>query len=467
MNNHRRLMLQAALGLPACAAGLGSMASLLPGSAAAAAPHDYKALVCLFMGGGNDSHNWVIPTHSSDWRAYSIARAGLALPQASLRALSRSTLQDAGRSFAMPSDLSPLWQLYEQGEMAVMANVGPLLRPTSKADFQAQAALPPKLFSHNDQQSTWQAMAPEGATSGWGGRLADPLAASNAQPLFTSVSTAGNFVFLSGSRVTQYQMGLQGAVEIAALRRSNTLGSSNIASALRRGQTDLGSNLFQGEVSRVLARSVEAERALMAAMAGQPMPVLPANVITTSQGSMLQLDRLPLAQQLRSVARMMACSQALGMRRQIFMVSMGGFDTHAQQRRDEPALMAGVAHSVAWFMSELRRQGLSEKMTLFTASDFGRTLTSNGSGSDHGWGSHHFVAGGAVRGGQIYGRFPSLELGSPDEIGSGRLLPSTSVAQYASTLGRWMGASHDNLVAAAPGLSNFSQTDLGFLPPAG
>lgn len=463
MNLHRRTVLQAALGLPACTAGLSALASLLPNQAQAAAANDYKALVCLFMAGGNDSHNWLIPTHAADWRNYSAARTDLALPAAGLRQLSRASLQDAGRSFAMPADLAPLWQLYEQGELALVANVGPLLRPTTKADYQAGAGLPAKLFSHNDQQSTWQAMAPEGATSGWGGRLGDGLSALNAQPEFTSVSTAGNLVFLSGQRVTQYQMGLDGAVEIPALRRSNTLGSTAVAAALRRSQSDVGNSVFQAEVSRVLKRSVEAERALMSAMAGQPAPVLGASSIVTSTGGALALNRLPLAQQLRAVARMMACGQALGMRRQIFMVSVGGFDTHSQQRRDEPALMAGVAHSTAWFMAEMRRQGLADKVTLFSASDFGRTLTSNGSGSDHGWGGHHFVAGGAVKGGQIYGRFPDLQLGSPDEVGSGRLLPSTSVAQYAATLGRWMGAGPAALAAALPGLANFTHTDLGFV----
>ncbi len=441
-------------------AGLGAMAAQSANAADTAGP--YKALVCLFMAGGNDSHNWLVPTDSGSYSDYLAARRELAWPAGKLLRLSNNT-QGSGRSFGMPEELQPLQALYEAGRCAVVANVGTLERPTTKAEFLAGNNLPSKLFSHNDQQSTWQSLSPEGARSGWGGRMGDLLMSANQNPVFTAVSAAGNAVFLSGSAVTQYQVGAGGPVGVAALDKPWLHGSNTAAAALRRAVVAPGNNDFQAEYSRVMQRSLDTSSRLQAALASTPVLALPSVPIALPGAASLALDRDNLARQLRVVAQMVAAAPRLGMRRQVFMVNIGGFDSHVNQMRDQPLLMARVAHAVNWFFSALDGQGLGSNVTLFTASDFGRTLNSNGQGSDHGWGSHHFVLGGAVKGRQIYGKFPSLALGGADDVGSGRLLPSTSVQQYAATLGRWMGLSNTELATVLPGLGNFSSSNLGFL----
>lgn len=437
-------------------ATLAAMAGLATHSARAA-NGDYKALVCLFMAGGNDSHNWLVPTDSDSYADYARGRSNLALAQSALTPLSSAPSQPSGRSFALARDLEPLRGLYEQGELAFVSNVGPLENPTSKADFAAGRNLPAKLFSHNDQQANWQSMSPEGARAGWGGRIADLLMDLNGQPLFTTVSAAGNHILLSGLQCKQYQINPAGPVGINGLTRPSTLGSSEVAAVMRSLQREAGTNAFQSSYSQVVQRSDEAYRLLSQAAGQVSMPPLraPEHAVSTT-GQPVDLTTLPLARQLRAVTQMMASHGTLGMKRQIFMVSMGGFDTHANLLRDQPLLMAGVASAVRAFMDDLRVLGLHDKVTLFSASDFGRTLTTNGSGSDHGWGSHHFVAGGAVRGRDIYGRFPNLALGGADDVGSGRLLPGISVVEYAAALGNWFGVSNSDLATVLPNFGNFA-----------
>jgi len=445
------------------AAGLAGIGALSAHSAASAATSDYKALVCLFMAGGNDSHNWLVPVDAGSYAEYRSARGDLAMPLQGLSALTRAPRQAVGRQFAMPAELDPLRELYESGQLALVANVGPLERPTTRADFEAGRRLPPRLFSHNDQSSNWQSMGPEGARSGWGGRIGDALVSANPHPIFTTVSAAGNAVFLGGGSVAAYQIGAVGPVGMGGLRDSSTLGSTQVSEALRQTLFAAGSSPFQADLARVNKRSVDAYALMSSTLSTVQVGALPDQTRSLPNGGSLQLSSLPLAQQLRAVAQTIAAGRQLGMRRQVFMVSMAGFDTHGSQKRDQPALMAAVAQSTAWFLSAVRDQGLADAVTLFSASDFGRTLTSNGDGSDHGWGSHHFVAGGAVRGRDIYGRFPTLALGSADEVGSGRLLPSASVTEYGASLARWMGVSNADLATVFPGIGNFGSQDMAFI----
>jgi uncharacterized protein (DUF1501 family) len=430
-------------------AGLGTLAAE---RAQAADTTGYRALVCLFMTGGSDMHNWVVPTDTSGYADYAKVRAELTWPAPKLQALT-STTQASGRTFGMPTDLAPLSSWYESGRAAVLANVGTLVRPISKAEFQAGGAgVPTKLFSHNDQQSMWQSLAPEGAPSGWGGRMGDLLMSANGQPIFTTVAANGNAVFLTGSSVFQYQVGADGPIGVNALTSSWLMGSTSVAPTLRRVLLSKGSNDFQAEHTRIMQRSIDTTTSLRNAINATAIGALPAAMAGDS-----------LAKQLRIVAQMIAAGPGLGMKRQVFMVSIGGFDSHAHQMRDQPGLMARVANSVDWFLRSLDGVGMVNNATLFTASDFGRTLTSNGAGSDHGWGSHHFIAGGAVRGREIYGQFPVTALGTATDVGSGRLLPTTSVTEYAATLGRWMGLSDSELLTVLPNLGNFSNTNLGFV----
>lgn len=471
MNASRRQLLRAAGALAAALPGARAPLSLsLAGLAAMAAQSSraantgggYRALVCLFMNGGSDSHNWVLPIDATGYAQYSAARGDLAWPAARLQAIS-STRQAAGRAFGMPVELQPLRNWYEAGRAAVLANVGPLLRPLTKAEFQAGTNLPPKLFSHNDQQSIWQSLYPEGAASGWGGRMGDLLMAANAYPVFTALSASGNAIFLSGNQVTQYQVSGDGPVAVKGLSASWMFGSNALKPILQRVITRGGQSDFDTEYGRVMQRSIDTAATLQTALAGVSVPELSTTAVTLGAAPAITPANESLARQLRLVARLIGAGQQLGMQRQVFMVSIGGFDSHNGQMAQQPALMARVALSVDYFLGALQSLGLLNNVLLFTASDFGRTLVSNGDGSDHGWGSHHFVAGGAVKGRDIYGTFPVTATGTADDVGSGRLLPSTSVTQLAATLGGWMGLSAAEQAMVLPGLGNFSSTPLGLV----
>ena len=458
----------------ALAGGLGAMAQAA--RAAAVAPNDYKALVCLFMYGGNDGHNWVVPLDTAHHALYRDARGGyadegeggLALRPSALTEIDPGTGQASGRRFGMAKELAALTALYGAGRAAVVANVGPLLRPTTKAQFDDEVGLPPKLFSHNDQQSIWQASAPEGASHGWAGLMADLFVQHNSNPVFTSVSATGNTVLLAGRDVVQYQVGPNGSVTMRGLGEGDDqVQASYVAPAsIRTLLADAGSGALRKELVRIMQRSIMADVTFRAKVMSMPMAELPA----LSYGAMPgghpgQLADDPLAKQLRTVARIVRANGALGMKRQVFMVSIGGFDNHDALSREQPALMRRVAESINWFHDALGAE-LQDKVTLFTASDFGRTLASNGKGSDHGWGAHHFAVGGAVRGGRIVGSFPRTTLSTPDDdnpddMGSGRLLPSTSVEQFAATLGRWFGVPDADLDGVLPNLRQFSQRDIG------
>lgn len=428
-----------------------NLAAMGSTAAESASAEDYKALVCVFLFGGNDQTNTVVPYDTAAFNAYTSVRAGIARPLAELRPLGPVASQE-GRNFALPVELDPLAQLYKDGQLAIVANVGPLFTPTTRTQFQnASVPLPPKLFSHNDQQSVWQSTGAEGTTAGWGGRLADALFGGNAKQSFTAVSAAGTAVFLSGQTTLQYQVGVNGPVAISGLTGS-LFGASPLANqTLQQLITAARPTLLEHEYNRVTARSIAAQGELSTALAAAP-------ALTTSfpTGN-------PLADQLRMVPRLIGVRHALGMKRQVFFVSQGGYDTHDFQLRDQPALHAALAGALAAFHQATVELGVADRVTAFTASDFGRTLTSNGDGSDHGWGSHHFVLGGAVRGGTVYGRFPTVALNTPEDLGSARLLPSTSVDQYAATLGKWLGVSDSDLGTIAPNLANFSVRDLGFL----
>lgn len=467
MNASRREFLRAGSGLLAAAsqpgmafhvptalglAGLGAMAAH---SAHAADVSGYKALVCLFMTGGSDQHNWIVPTDATGYADYARVRQELAWPRGQLLPIT-STNQGSGRSFGMPLELQPLQSLYEAGRCAVVANVGPLEQPLTQAEYLAGGTgLPSKLFSHNDQQSTWQALAPEGAPSGWGGRMGDLLASSNAYPVFTAVSAAGNAVFLSGSSVIPFRVGTDGPLAVRGLGEPWLHGSATASDALARALKMDGGNLYQAEVRRAVQRSLDTTATLQSALQASPVAALPTALVTLPSGARISLAGDPLAMQLRMVARMIAAAPRLGMRRQVFMVQVGGFDSHSNQMRDQPLLMARIAQSAAWFYTTLAGLGMAGSATLFTASDFGRTLVSNGDGSDHGWGSHHLVLGGLVKGRAIHGRFPVTALGTADDVGSGRLLPTTSVAQLAASLGGWMGLNATELRTVLPTLGRF------------
>jgi uncharacterized protein (DUF1501 family) len=441
-------------------AGLGAMAS--QSSHAADSSGGYKALVCLFMNGGNDSHNWIVPVDATGYASYAAARQELTVTSDRLRSIA-TVGQDTGRAFGVPLELEPLRKWYGSGQLGFVSNVGPLVRPMTRSQYLSGAEAPAKLFSHNDQASTWQSLAPEGAASGWGGRMGDLFHAANSYPVFTAISAAGNAVFLSGTSVTQYQVSLDGPVAITPLSSGSLFGAANGSALLQRTISSNAGGTIGAEYAAVTQRAIQYQSILASALAGVAVPAIPTTTINVPTGGTTTLDKDSLARQLRVVAQMIVAGQKLGMRRQVFMVSMGGFDTHANQMRDQPWLMTRVAQSTDYFLSALSALGVLDNVVLFSGSDFGRALLSNGSGSDHGWGGHHFVAGGPVHGGAIHGRFPNVALGSGDDIGSGRLLPAYSVSQYAAPLGRWFGLSAGELNTVLPGLSNFNSEALAFV----
>ncbi|MFM2397969.1 MAG: hypothetical protein RL341_126, partial [Pseudomonadota bacterium] len=359
---------------------------------------------------------------------------------------------NAGRKFALPKEMAPLKGIWDAGKLAVLANVGPLAVPTTPTQFRnAAVPLPPKLFSHNDQQSIWQASAPEGASYGWGGRLGDLFANGNANGIFTANSISGSTIWLAGQTVVAYQLSTQGSIRISAINGS-VFGSNTASAAVKSLITTGGNHLFAQDHANTTARSINADVTLATAL--MSVPDLP---IPEGANNML-------AAQLRVVARVIAARNTLGVKRQVFFVELGGFDTHDSQLDRLPVLHARVASALKYFYDAMNTLQVANQVTTFTASDFGRTLTSNGDGSEHGWGGHHFIMGGAVRGKRYYGSFPQMGLGNADDVGSGRTVPTTSVDQYAATLARWFGVTTDSdMRLVLPNIGEFSNTNLGFM----
>ena len=426
------------------------------GEAAAATASDYKALVCVFLFGGNDYANTLPPYDQASYNLYAAARQNLAHPRATLAAtlLNPSTALAGGRQYALSPTMAPLVPIFDAGRMAVVLNVGTLVQPTTKAQYTANSVrLPPKLFSHNDQQSYWQASNPEGATSGWGGRLGDLLQSGNGTATLTCINATGNAVFLSGRTAIPYSVGTTGP--IALLNNGSTLfGSTAAASTLRTLMTGTNANMFANEHATVSRRALDTYAQINAALAGAPAANFP--LFPTGNN---------LASQLQIVARLISVSQELGAKRQVFFVSQGGFDLHDNLLAQHPGLLGNVANAIRAFYDTTVALGVADRVTTFTGSDFGRTLQSNDDGSDHGWGGMHFVAGGAVNGRRFYGTPPAIGNNTPDDVGQGRLLPTISVDQYASTLASWFGVSASNMSTVLPNIGNYNPStwNLGFV----
>lgn len=433
-----------------------NLAALAEASAATAS--DYKAIVCVFLYGGNDYANTLVPYDAPSYNLYQQLRPTLAYQRAALGATALTPVSmptdSAGlaRQYALAPELAPLTPLFNAGKMAVVLNVGTLVQPTTKIQYiNKSVPLPPKLFSHNDQQSVWQSSAPEGATSGWGGRMGDLFQAGNGNATFTCVNVSGNAIFLSGAGAVQYQVAVNGSVPLAGLKNP-LFGSSTCSDALRTLITTQRTALLENEYSRIMRRSLDANDVLTSALSGStPATAFPPNN--------------SLADQLKMVARMIANASTIGAKRQVFFVSLGGFDNHDGLLTIHPNLLTNVANALSAFYNATVELGVSEKVTTFTASDFGRTLSGNNDGSDHGWGSMHFVLGGAVNGQRYYGTAPVVANNGPDDVGQGRLLPTTSVDQYAATLGRWLGISDANLLTLLPNLGNYTMSTrtIGFV----
>ena len=440
------------------------------GEAAAFNATDYKALVCIFMNGGNDYANTVVNYDPTTHGLYSGIRTNIALSRDALAAtaLNPTTPLSGGVQYALHPAMTGLAGLFNAGQAAVQLNVGPLVMPITRQQYNARSVpTPPKLFSHNDQQSVWQSSAAEGSPSGWGGRIGDLVLSNNANStsLFTCISVTGNAVFLSGNSALSYQVGTGGPVRIRALNDSRVYDSEMVRAAITALAVQERTHRLEKEYNLVTGRANGAFTQVSGALAS--MPATGPAYATFPTGN-------NLADQLKIVARLIAARGDLGTKRQVFFVSMGGFDLHDNLITGQTTLMDRLSKAMTAFYQATFELGVADKVTAFTASDFGRTLTSNGDGSDHGWGSHHLVVGGAVRGKAFYGKAPPVSVGNSNtdafdqwHVGQGRLLPSTSVDQYAGTLATWFGVQGTEMNNILPNLNNFNSTDyprdMGFM----
>ena len=426
-------------------------ALLAAGAAGAQTSGDFKALVCINLIGGNDQSNTVVPVGTAEYNAYVAARPTLALPRSQLLALAPTGY--SGQPLALHNSLAAIKPLFDQGRVALLANVGPLAVPITKAqwnDGRPLVPVPAQLTSHSDQTGAWQTGLPDRPSeTGWLGRIGDLTAAAYnpGSGVSIAMSMAGNNIMQAGDSTIQYQLTSQGAVRVNAL--SDLYGSAAGATALRRLMTDPRTHLFENELSKVSARAIAGEALVSSALAGVTLPVaFPAT---------------NLGRQLQMVARMIAARGPLAQRRQLFFVQQGGFDFHDNLLNDQARLLKELADAMAAFQAAMTALGTAPSVTAFTTSEFGRALQHNGRGSDHGWGGHHFVMGGAVLGNRVYGRMPTVALGGPEDAGQGRLIPKTAVDQYAATLARWFGVGDSNLATVVPNLGRFSTPNLGFL----
>ena len=428
----------------------------------------YRALVCIFLQGGNDGHGTVIATDAGSFSAFTQARSGapgLAYAMGNLLPITLKTPQ-SGRSFALNPYLTGVQNLFNAGRAAIIANTGTLIAPTTKTQIQASSVpLPASLYSHFDQTAAWQAITADGGSAihtGWGGAMADLIESMNSNAAFTCISTAGNTLFLSGQTSFQLNVTAAGPIPISGLTQplfGQQTGSNALASILTADET----NLFAKEYEVIVNRSTAAQALLASSMlpagvggvADPPQYLDPITNKLTNNG---------LASSLQTVARIIGGRSSLGVNRQIFYVQLGGFDTHDNQAPQHARLLTQLGQALEYFDSIMTTAGLNDQVTTFTASDFGRTLTANSDGTDPGWGSHHIVTGGAVQGQDMYGNYPVIGSNQANDMGAGRLIPTTAVEQYAGTLARWLGLSDSQIKQVFPNFANFGSTPyLGFM----
>jgi uncharacterized protein (DUF1501 family) len=454
---------------------------------------DYKALVCIFLAGGNDSNNLIVPTITSEYNNYAAIRTPvLALPQSSLLPISPTNFD--GHDYGLHPCCPQLQTLFGQGRLAILFNTGTLVYPITRAQYQSgSVAKPPQLFSHADQVTQWQTSVPDQPPlTGWGGRCADLLnAVEPTAPISLSVTLAGANTFEVGNVVSQYSVSTSGAVSLQGVSGARLQALTNI---LGLPYPNLQSSAYAGVANHAINTGSLLNTAILATAdpSGSqqfwttPFPGSGTFQVTTpTSGTKFSSS---LGPQLKMIARLIEAgsraagspSNGFGMLRQIFFCSVGGYDLHSGQT-DEPTggsvlngahanLFAELSQCMNAFQAAMDQIGtmhsdpyFAQRVTAFTCSDFGRTFPANGQGSDHGWGSHHLIMGGAVHGNQTYGTFPTLTVNGPDDTSTGRWIPTTACDQYFATLATWFGVDNSNLPTVFPNLGRFSSTNIGFI----
>ncbi|MDH3430742.1 MAG: DUF1501 domain-containing protein [Gammaproteobacteria bacterium] len=419
-----------------------------------AAPFDdYRALVCVFLHGGNDSFNMLVPNTTAEYNVYAASRQNLAVTRQDLLPINPRSQTPGTAPFGLHPSMGGIQTLFEAGNAAFVANLGPLVEPTTKTQYQQKSVLlPSQLFSHNDQQSQWHSLKGAGTSkTGWAGRIADLIRTNVAgQRMATNASLNGTSLFQSAEHTIAYVMGQSGPLQFEGFSDDpdNILYDQKLA--FQRIVAAQYSSIYERGFAEIQRRAIDSADTVAAAIASAPVMT---TVFPNSQ----------LGRQLETVARLIGSRDQLQMQRQIFFVGIGGFDSHDDQNQNQPGLLAGVSEAMAAFYAATVEIGAADSVTAFTQSDFGRTLTSNGDGTDHAWGGNQLVVGGAVNGQDIYGTYPVLQIGGEDDVGGGRMIPTTSADQYAATLARWFGIPDVDLDIVAPHIDNFVQRDLGFM----
>lgn len=410
---------------------------------------DYKALICLFLYGGNDGNHLLLPYDTADYALYTKARGNLALNRDTVLPVSPNNTN--GRRFALHPAFTRTKAMFDAGQVALLANTGPLIVPTTKDQYSKKSVpLPSNLFSHSDQQTAWQtdSFNPTLVRGGWGGRMLERLVdAGSANRGYSCVSVTGSALWGSGDMgLMPYRVPSSGQFGLESYKPG---GTDPLSVALTGLINEPRSDLFEAAWLQSLKRATDNQRVLADALKG-------ANAATA-------FPNTELGGQMAMIAKLIRVRGALGLTRQCFFCSLGGFDTHGEgQLVEQQQKFAQIDAAVSAFMAEIAALGLSKQVTLFTASDFGRTLVSNSRGSDHGWGNHHLVYGGAVQGGKLHGRFPDHTVGGQDDIGGGNWIPSLALDQFGAELGRWFGTSGTVLPEVFPQMANFD-TQLGLM----
>jgi len=447
----RRGFLRDAIRSVSAMGALGALSKFGELNAMATGAPGYQALVCIFLAGGNDGHNTVIPvqTAQQNYGLYSAGRGALALPQASLL-----PIHNGSDVYGLHPMLPEIQSLYNAGHAAVLANVGMLVKPINRTIYNTNntSILPNALFSHSDQAGQWQSSIPTGlGSTGWGGRITDILQSTNAGAIFpAATSTNGSNLFLTGQSTFAANVPSGSATLLNYGNPARQAGMQQLLTF------DNGLQLVQA-ANNTLSRGVSYANALSGALAGSSL---------ATQFPLIGVDGAPnnLASQLQTVARIIKVRSTLGLSRQIFFCELTGFDTHGGQLPIQANLLQQLSLAVMAFYQATQELGVDSNVTTFTASEFGRALTPNSTGTDHAWGNHHFVIGTGVKGGQFFGQFPSLALGSQyDATGTGALIPTTSVDQYGATLAQWFGVPASSIPTVFPNIGNFPTANLGIL----
>ncbi|MEM1176154.1 MAG: DUF1501 domain-containing protein [Pseudomonadota bacterium] len=412
---------------------------------------DYRALVCVFLFGGNDSFNMLVPRSDAEHAVYAQSRQNLAVAKDDL--LPITPLTATGVDYGLHPSMGGVQGLFESGSAAFVTNVGPLITPTTKdAIFAGSATLPPQLFSHNDQQDQWTSLKGNDVSgTGWAGRMADLIRTGvSDQQMATNASLFGNNLWQAADETVAYVMGPTGPLQFEGFSSDPNSPGFEQQQLFQRILDANYDSVYARAFADVQRRAINSAETIFSAINSAPEL---ATAFPQSQ----------LGTQLQTVARLIAVRDELQMQRQIFFVAAGGFDSHDTQNEDQPGLLGGVSEAMTAFHDATVELGIADGVTSFTQSDFGRTLTSNGDGTDHGWGGNQLVMGGAVQGRELYGDYPLLAIDGDDDIGGGRMIPTTSADQYAATLARWFGIEDIDLGVVAPHIDNFTVRDLGFM----